>query len=199
MTTEERKRFRNRANRAKRELLKEKDKCGYFDDRSGKRYRIPVFYILAGENDKALDFFSWYEKEFPDDIGEPIFHLYWALSEFKAGHKKEASYRLKIAMLANLYMLPFLFQEPIEMLAIWHASNRAHPDYLYEIKEYLDEPTPKEREWIKSEYNTQAFVILRDEYINTFSKLNNEHDIQRRSEILNRWYQFSEQYFKDHD
>jgi hypothetical protein len=56
MTPEERKRYRERANRAKRELLKEKQQYGYINDGSGKRYLAPVYYVLAGDNDKALAF-----------------------------------------------------------------------------------------------------------------------------------------------
>lgn len=73
MTPEEIKRYRERANRAKRELLKEKQQYGYINDGSGKRYLAPVYYVLAGDNDKALAFYTWFEEEFDDDIGEPVF------------------------------------------------------------------------------------------------------------------------------
>jgi len=62
MTPEERKRYRERANRAKRELLKEKQQYGYINDGSGKRYLAPVYYVLAGDNDKALAFYTSYQK-----------------------------------------------------------------------------------------------------------------------------------------
>lgn len=187
MTLEEKKRFRDRANRARRDLLKEKEQQGYINDGSGKRYRVAVFYVIAGANEKALDFYSWFESEFPDDIGEPIFDLYWALAEFRAGHEEQARHRLQIAMLSNLYMLPFLFQEPIEELDIWHSSNRDQQDYLWEVEEYLDEPTAEEREWFRKEYNSQPYEALRHEYVETCHELKYEHDFLKRSAILNKW------------
>lgn len=198
MTPEKKKKFRDRANRARRELLKEKEQYGYINDGSGKRYRAAVYYVLAGENEKALDFYSWFESEFPDDIGEPIFDLYWALAEHRAGDKKKASYRLQIAMLGNLYMLPFIIHEPIEALDIWHSSNSDYPDYLFEVEEFLDEPKAEEREWIKREYNSHSFFTLREEYINTYRQLKYEHDFQKRGDILNAWRRFSSLYFENH-
>lgn len=51
-----------------------------------KRYLAPLYYILAGDNDKALAFYTWFEEEFSDDIGEPVFDLYWVLAECRAGN-----------------------------------------------------------------------------------------------------------------
>lgn len=196
MSTTEQKKFRDRANRASRGLLKEKEDYGYINDGSGKRYRAAIYYVLAGENDKALEFYSWFEDEFPDDIGEPVFDLYWALAENRAGHEKEASYRLLIAMISNIYMLPYVFEEPANILDIWHHSNRAAPDYLYEIEELLDEPSEEERQWMKTKFMSQPFVDLRNGYVDTYHALKNENDFQKRGEILKKWYSFSAKHFE---
>ena len=191
MTPEKIKRYRERANRAKRELLKEKQQYGHINDGSGKRYLAPVYYVLAGDNDKALAFYRWFEAEFDDDIGEPVFDLYWALAEFRAGNTAQARYRLQIAMLNNLYLLPFLFNKPIDKLDIWHWSNRTDSRYLSEIQEYLHEPTPAERQWIEVEYNSQPLTALRQEYIATYHQLKHERGVPKRTEILDQWHKFS--------
>lgn len=196
MTPEEQKKLRDRANRARRALLKEKETYGWIDDSSGKRYRAPVDYVLAGENQKALEFFAWFESEFPDDIGDPIFDLYWALAEFRAGHAQEASRRLKSAMLGNLYILPFILGEPIHLLDIWHSSNLEYPDYAHENEVYLREPTPEEREWIGREYNSQDFAALRAAYIHTYHQLKDERNIEKRREILDEWRRYSSQHLE---
>ena len=191
MTPEEIKRYRERANRAKRELLKEKQQYGYINDSSGKRYLAPIYYVLAGDNDKALAFYTWFEEEFDDDIGEPVFDLYWVLAELRAGNTAQARYRLQIVMLNNLYLLPFLFNKPIDRLDIWHWSNQADNSYLSEIQEYLHEPTPAERQWIEAEYNSQPLTTLRQEYIATYHQLKHERDVPKRTEILDKWRTFS--------
>nr|VFJ47723.1 MAG: hypothetical protein BECKDK2373C_GA0170839_101914 [Candidatus Kentron sp. DK] len=189
------KRFREQANRARRELTKERERYGFINDGAGRRYRVPVYYLLAGANEKALDFYAWYESTFPNDTEEPISSLYWALAELRAGREEEALYRLQITMISNLYLLPFLFHEPIEPLDIWHASNYEHQDYLWEVEEYLDEPTDGERQWIKDAYHSQPFEILRNEYVRTYHDLNGEHDVRRRSDILDKWRQFYLRFF----
>ena len=99
-------------------------------------------------------------------------------------------------MIGNLYMLPYVFNEPIQLLDIWHSSNREHPDYLFEVEEFLEEPTPEEKDWIKKEYATSKFANLREECIRTFHNLKNEHDFKKRGEILNVWHRFSARHFQ---
>lgn len=85
MLIDEQKKYRDRANRARRELLKEKEKFGAISDGSGKRYRVCVYFVLSGAPEKAVEFMDWFEKEFPDDVGEPAFLLYAALAYYRVG------------------------------------------------------------------------------------------------------------------
>lgn len=155
------KRHRTRANRNYRALLKEKASRFGIDDGAGKRYRIGVDYVLAGDMRKALEYYAWYENEFSDDIGEPVHDLYWALALYRSGNRPEAERRLPHVMLQNLYLLPHLFHEPLPPLDIWHGSNREEPGYLLGIADYLDEPTEEERRWMKTAYESDAFKRLR--------------------------------------
>lgn len=191
----EKKKFRERANRARRGLLNEKKKYGSINDGSGKRYRAGVFYLLSGDVEKALEFYSWYEQEFPNDGGEPIFNLYWALAHYRAGNIDEARVRLQSAMLENIYMLPLVFGEPVKILEIWHPSNFKEPDYLFDVEEFLDEPTIEERKWMKEEFSSKRFKDLRNGYIETYKALSNERDFEKRGKILYDWHQYAEQFF----
>ena len=56
----------------RRSLTKEKQTRNYIDDGYGKRYLLFCLYLLLGDHKKAQDYFDWYEKEFSDDVGEPI-------------------------------------------------------------------------------------------------------------------------------
>jgi len=192
----ERKKYRERANRARRSLLNEKRNHGYIDDGAGKRYQVGVFYVLSGDVGKALEFYSWFEQEFPDDIGEPVFALYWALAHYRAGNTEMARTRLQSTMLQNIYLLPFLFNEPMENQKIWHASNWQQPGYFFEVEPFLDEPTVEERQWMKNEFHSEPFEALRNGYIETYGALLGETDIGRRRKILQDWRQFVERYFE---
>jgi len=195
MEANERKKYRERANRARRGLVNEKKKYGNINDGSGKRYRVGVFYVLSGDVEKALEFYSWFEQEFTDDIGEPVSELYWALAHYRAGNIEKARIRLQSAMLQNIYMLPFLFNEPMGVQDFWHSSNLERPEYLYEVEEFLNEPTVEERKWMKEEFYSKRFEELRTGYIETFKALLGERDFVKRRKILDEWRQFAQSFF----
>ena len=110
MPTDEQKKYRDRANRARRELFKEKGKLGAISDGSGKRYRVCVYFVLSDAPEKAAEFLEWFEQEFADDIGEPAFLLYAALAYYRMGSLRKARRYLLDAMLSNIYLLPlFVF------------------------------------------------------------------------------------------
>jgi hypothetical protein len=186
----EKRRCRDRANRNRRALLNEKKKYGWYDDGGGKRYRIGVDYVAAGELEKAVEYFRWFDKEFSDDIGEPVFLLHWAVAEYRAGNLTEAKRRLKVAMLSNPYMLPLQFGEPQEKLDIWHSANWQTPEYLEEVGEFLAEPSEGEREWIRQQYLSESFKSLLAEFVAVHQALLHEHEYSRRCELTDRWRKF---------
>ena len=187
VTPADRKKFRDRATRAVREFEKERSKYGVVDDGAGRRYRIGVYFLLAGELKRAADAFDWFYREFPDDMGEPVFFLYSALAAYRSGEMDKAHSRLLEAMLSNIFLLPFLVGKKIEVTGVWLSSNREHASHLAEIDEYLQEPSLEERDWIAQALETDAFVTLRDGYIETFSALSGERDLAKRRRILDRW------------
>lgn len=55
-------------------------KFGFVHDGQGKRYLLFTLYFVLNDIEETKDYIEWYEKEFSDDIGEPIQKLCWALS-----------------------------------------------------------------------------------------------------------------------
>jgi len=185
------KRFRDRANRAKRGLMREKAQYGSISDGSGKRYRACVYFVLSGDPKKAADFVDWFEREFPDDVGEPAFLLFSALAYRRTSNSEKSREYLLDTMLSNIYLLPYLYSEPLPKQDIWHPSNRHQPDYIWEIEQFLDEPTSEERSWFRDEFNSPLFVDIREQFISTYRALNKEHEFEKRGAILRKWYQYS--------
>lgn len=186
MTPDERKRFRARANSAMRKLRKEETN-GYIGDGSGNRYRAGVYFLLTGDQKMAAEAFDWVDRNFADDTGEPIFFLYGALTACRCGERAKARVRLANAMLSNIFLLPFLWGEHIDATGMWLSSNWEEESYLAKVREFLDEPTPEERKWIVSEWNSAPFTALREGYFSTCRALDKEYGFVRRGIILNRW------------
>jgi len=179
-----------RIGRAIRALLNEKKKFGCFDDGGGKRYLVGIDFVRAGANEEALEHFRWFDTEFPDDIGEPVFLLYRALVEYRATNTVEARRRLMMASVSNLYLLPHILGQDQDRLAIWHSSNWEGPEYLNMFADELAELTQEEKSWIQNEYESKAFRALRSEYVAVFGELLDERDVSRRTSLLNRWRKF---------
>lgn len=194
MLTDEQKKYRDRANRARRELFKEKEKFGAISDGSGKRYRVCVYFVLSGAPEKAAEFLEWFEQELADDVGEPAFLLYAALAYYRMGSLGKARRYLLDAMLSNIYLLPYLFSRPLPKQDMWHSSNWAQPDYIEEIEELLEEPTSQEREWLKGQFEDELFTNVRKKYIETFRALQDADDFDTRSSILSEWREYASSY-----
>ncbi|MFE8073453.1 hypothetical protein QQM79_20540 [Marinobacteraceae bacterium S3BR75-40.1] len=190
MLTAEQKKYRDRANRARRGLLKEKEKFGMISDGSGKRYQAAVYFVLSGAVDKAIDFIEWFESEFPDDVGEPAFFLYATIAYYRAGNIEKAREYLLKTMLSNIYLLPYLFSKPLPKQDFWHSSNRVQPDYLWEIEEFLDEPKDEEIDWFREQFEGEDLTKIRKKYVDTFHALQHVSEIEKRGQILDEWYEY---------
>ncbi|GED23814.1 tetratricopeptide repeat protein [Halomonas halmophila] len=181
------KRCRDRANRARRALLKEKETYGQISDGSGKRYLVGVDYLLSGAPEKAVEFMEWFEQEFPDDVGEPVFWLYAALTYYRMGSLAKARRYLLEAMLSNIYLLPFVYSRPLPRQDMWHSSGWQDPEYVTDMAEFLDEPTPREQAWIREQFEGERFTEIRNTYIATFHALRHAESHDTHLRLLHEW------------
>ncbi len=166
MANGDKQKIRSRLRSYERKLQKEKKEHGFYRDGAGKRYQVGPHYMLLGDNEGALDAFLWFEKEFPDDSGEPGHYLCWSLALYGSGNEVGAAKKLRQTMLSNLYLVPRLLGSPIPELAIWHGSSDAEPSHAEYVPEaYLQLWTEAEREWAAGLYHSPGFTSVRARYI----------------------------------
>jgi hypothetical protein len=166
MPNDEKQKIRSRLRSYERKLQKEKNEYGFYRDGAGKRYQVGPHYMLLGDDDGALAAFQWFEKEFPDDAGEPGHLLCWSLALHRAGNEIGAAKKLRQTMLSNLYLVPHLLGSPIAELHVWHGSSDAEPGYIECIPEaYLQIWTKEERDWASGLYRSPGFQSVRARYI----------------------------------
>ncbi len=182
--TEEQK-IRSRLRSYERKLQQEKKKFGYYHDGAGKRYQIGPHYLLLGDDEGALGAFQWFEKEFPDDVGEPGHLLCWSLALHRAGNEIGAAKKLLHTMFSNLYLVPRLLGSPIAELDIWHGSSDAEPSYAEHIHEpYLQIWTEAVREWAERLYHSPGFRSSRERYIEIARALDTTRPGPERSRLV---------------
>ena len=177
--------------RLKRALGNEQRKYGFIDDGAGKRYEIGPLFVLAGELQKATDFFAWYETFCAEDSGEPLHYLCWALALYRTGDLEKANTKLLETMVQNVYLLPTLLGAPPAPYDMWHSSNRENPGYLAEIPaEYIPELSEEEQSWMKAQLASFRFRRVLDEYVSTYRTLKTEKIVEKRRQLLSQWREF---------
>ncbi len=179
------KKLRIRIMSYKASLLKEKKKFGYVDDGSGKRYLLFSLYFVLNDLTEAKDYIQWYEKEFPDDTGEPIQKLCWALSLRRMGDQLEAKKMLAETMLSNLYIIPKLLGHEIEEYDMWHSSSDQNIEYFgYLPKEVTDSITEADVQWLRQQYDSHELQHIRQRHIEIYHKLKSTKDIDERKRLI---------------
>jgi hypothetical protein len=119
------KKIRQRIRRYERGLRKEYEKFGFIHDGFGKRYLLGPLYMILGDTPGAIKSFEWFEKTFPDDIGEPFQYLCWTLALYRSGDLEAAARKLRQTMLSNLYLIPHLLgSEQEELSGMLPIQNR---------------------------------------------------------------------------
>ena len=166
------KKIRIQIRRYERGFKKEEELHGVISDRGGKRYLVSPMYMLLSDNDSALSSFLWFEEKFADDIGEPGQYLCWSLCLHRAGRTHEAEKKLIQTAFQNLYMIPHLIHQDIDVLDIWHYSNYAEKEYLeYVPDEYWNLWEPNELAWATEFWQKSSTRKIIEEYIDLSHQL----------------------------
>jgi hypothetical protein len=144
----------NRISKIRSQFSAIKKEYGFINDGSGSRYYLFYLYFLLDDNRRSSEFLQWFEKEFPNDIGEPFQLLCWTLILHRQG--KNANYQLARTMLFNIYIIPHILGEDLDRVDMWHSSNYSEPDYVEYLPVQVREAiTEEDLEWIQDKYNSE--------------------------------------------
>ncbi len=175
----------SRIEQYKKVLRSEKRKFGCYDDSYGRRLLIGPLYLLANDTDGALKYYKWYEKNFPDDSGEPFMYLCWTLTLYRAGQIEKAKTKLMRTMFSNLYILPFLFKENQSDYHFRPGSNWEANEYLEFLPvEYLAQWREEEIRWAREIYYSEDATMFRSRYVEIEMELTNERPGPRRTALV---------------
>ena len=178
--------IRERIRRYERKLRKEKEESGMIHDGAGKRYFLGPLYLLLDDLDGALESFRWFEKEFPDDGGEPGHRLSWALALYRSGDYEAAKQKLREAMLTNLYVIPRLLDQEVEEIDMWHGSNDEEPWYLDDMPpDFFSLWDEDALRWAARLYHGEEFQAVATRYIEIHRRLLDLPRGAERSRLVN--------------
>ena len=149
--------------------------------------------MLLDDVDGALKSFAWFDKEFPDDMGEPFQYLCWSLALYRSGDQKQAAAKLAQTWFKNPYLVFQLLGMDQERLDIRHGSNWEEPEYAAhgptELLELWDEEAVQ---WAKDVFQQAWFSRLRARYIEIKRRLMTEPVGPERSRLVSELYEMME-------
>jgi len=160
---------------------------GQYHDGQGIRYIIPAQFIKIKDYKGGLKYLNWFEKNFPDDSGYPIFLFEWTLILFKCDKLIDAEKKAHRTFFSNTYLFDkFLQKEPLEL------DKNESSNWEYQLLADNFTYTSKDPEFIEFASWTAMILSRREffdkanEFIEIERELVNEPVGKRRTELVNR-------------
>lgn len=135
MTPKQAERIQAKITKIKKELAADKRRSGgFYDDSRGLRDLPPALYIQLGDYSGAKRYFNWFAKNFPDDMGYPIFLFEWTLTLFKTKKMALAEQKALVTFRANTYLFDAFLQRPPHGHNIREWSNWASQELAADLE-----------------------------------------------------------------
>jgi hypothetical protein len=149
--------------------------------------------MLLGDVKGALKSFAWFDKEFPNDIGEPFQYLCWSLALYRSGDHQQAAAKLAQSWFKNPYLVVRLLGLDEERLDIRHGSNWEEPEYVtHGPAELLELWDADAVQWAEDVYDQEWFGRLRAQYVEINQRLMSEPVGPERSRLVRELYAMME-------
>ena len=160
---------------------------GQYHDGGGIRYLLPEQFIKIKDFKGGLRYLNWFDKNFPDDSGYPIFLFEWTFILFKCDKLNQAEQKAHRTFFSNTYLFDkFLGKEPLQLdkseNSSWELAPLAeHFTYINKDTEFLEFAS-----WIEKVLSSRTFLDKANEFIEIERQLKNEPVGQRRSELVEK-------------
>ncbi len=78
----------------------------------------------------GLKYLKWFEKNFPNDMGLPVFLFEWTIILFKNGKIQEAESKAFQTLSSDTYLPDAFFETPVLAIDKWEGFNLESMAYL---------------------------------------------------------------------
>ncbi len=160
---------------------------GQYHDGQGIRYIIPEQFIKINDYKGGLRYLNWFDKNFPDDSGYPIFLFEWAFILFKCDKLIEAENKAHQTFFSNTYLFDKFLGKELLRLDKNESSNWEF-ESLVDGFPYssLDTEFIEFASWTQNVLSSRIFLDKANEFIEIERKLKTEPVGQKRTELVNR-------------
>ena len=166
MTPKQAERTKAKITQIKKELAADKRRWGgFYDDSRRLRYLPPALYIKLGDYSGANRYFNWFDKNFPDDMGYPIFLFEWTLTLFKTRKITLAEQKALRTFQANTYLLNAFLQRPPHSQNIREWSNWESQELAVDLPyTKTDKELVDFAEWLEAFMDSEKFQQFTEDF-----------------------------------
>ena len=179
-------RIRNKISKIKKALAADKKRWGgYYDDSRGLRYSPPELYLKLNDYKGAFRYFKWFEKNFPDDIGYPIFLFEWAITLFKNNKLLETEKKILETFISNVYLIDRFLGKELMHFEISESSGWEEETILENLHYTKDQDQLHDfAQWLIQFLNNERFLKIANEFIEIEKQLGIEPAGKKRNNLV---------------
>ena len=188
MTEKQIERIKLKIAKYKKALAKDKKMWGgYHHDGQGIRYIITAEYIKLKDYKSGLKYLNWFNKNFPDDSGYPIFLFESTLILYKCGKLNEAEEKAHRTFFSNTYLFDkFLGKEALQL----DKNESSNWEFESLVDHFIYSKTDIEYDdfaiWLEAILKSNVFLEKANEFIEISRKLKTEPVGQTRTKLVKR-------------
>ncbi len=160
---------------------------GQYHDGQGIRYIIPKQFIKINDYKGGQRYLNWFDKNFPDDSGYPIFLFEWTFVLFKCDKLIEAENKAYQTFFSNTYLFDkFLEKEPLQL----DKNESSNWEYESLVDNFAYSKMDKEfiefASWTEEILSSRTFLDKANEFIEIERKLKTEPVGEKRTNLVNQ-------------
>jgi hypothetical protein len=160
---------------------------GQYHDGQGIRYIIPEQFIKINDYKGGQRYLNWFDKNFPEDSGYPIFLFEWTFILFKCDKLIEAEKKVYQTFFSNTYLFDkFLGKEPLQLDK--NESSNWEYESLVDGFPYssFDTEFIEFANWTENVLSSREFLDKANEFVEIERKLITEPIGKKRTELVNQ-------------
>ena len=188
MTEKEIERVRIKIEKYKKALSADKKYWGgEYHDGQGIRYIIPEQFIKIKDYKGGLKYLNWFDKNFPDDSGYPIFLFERTFILFKCKKLEEAEMQAHRTFFSNTYIFDKFLGKELLQFDKNETSSWEYESMVGEFPYQAEESEFKEFAiWLEIVLKSRNFLDKANKFIEIEQILKDEPVGKRRSKLINQ-------------
>lgn len=195
MTDKQIERIKKKIKKIKQALIADKKHWGgHYHDGGGLRYMQPELYLKIQDYTGSLRYFNWFNKNFPDDSGYPIFLFEWAVTLFKTKRIKLAENKVIEVFCSNTYLLDKFSGKELLIFDKLEGSNWEQTELIERLKYSKEQIEFQDfAKWLGVFMKSKNFCDFTNLYIELAKKLKNEPVGEARNNLVKKMNKLLEQ------